>query len=191
MEGFTIIDAVVAVVILVSALLAYARGFVREALSILSWVGAAVVAYMLTPMAEPIIREVPVVGDFLTNCELSTIGAFVVVFAVALVVFSLLTPLFSSAIQRSALNGIDQGFGFLFGAIRGILLVVVAFILYDWVIGTDSIAMVEDSRSAEAFGTLQARIADEIDNQQEAVGWLTARFETLVADTCGPTNQDA
>ena len=60
MEGFTIIDAVVAVVVLVSALLAYSRGFVRESLSILSWVGSAVAAYMLTPMAEPLIAEIPV-----------------------------------------------------------------------------------------------------------------------------------
>lgn len=191
MEGFTIIDAVVAVVILVSGLLAYSRGFVREALSIVAWIGSAVVGYYLTPMAEPLLSEAPVVGEFLSNCELSTIGAFVVVFALALVVFSLITPLFSSAVQRSALNGLDQGLGFLFGAARGVLIAVVAFILYDWVVGTDPIAIVEDSRSAEMLGSLQAQLADEIDNQQAAVNWLTARFEELVTQTCGPGSSDA
>ena len=47
MEGFTIIDGVVALVIVVSALLAYSRGIVREAMAILGWVGAAVVAFLL------------------------------------------------------------------------------------------------------------------------------------------------
>ena len=42
MEGFTIIDGVVALVIVVSALLAYGRGLVRETLAIAGWVIAAV-----------------------------------------------------------------------------------------------------------------------------------------------------
>ena len=44
MDGFTIVDGVVAVVIILSAILAYARGFVRESLAILGWIGAAVLA---------------------------------------------------------------------------------------------------------------------------------------------------
>jgi len=34
MEGFTILDGVVAAIIIISALLAYSRGFVREAMAI-------------------------------------------------------------------------------------------------------------------------------------------------------------
>ena len=41
MDGFTIIDGVVAGVIILSALLAYSRGFVREGMAILGWVLAA------------------------------------------------------------------------------------------------------------------------------------------------------
>ena len=44
MEGFTIIDGVVAVVIVLSALLAYSRGIVREAMAILGWIAAAVLS---------------------------------------------------------------------------------------------------------------------------------------------------
>ena len=60
MEGFTIIDGVVAVVIILSALLAYSRGFVRESLSIAGWVAAAVLAFMFAGQAEPLIREIPI-----------------------------------------------------------------------------------------------------------------------------------
>ena len=113
MEGFTIVDAVVAVIILVSAILAYGRGVVREVLAIAGWVAAAVVAYIFAPQAEPLIQQIPVLDKFLgDSCELSIIAAFAGVFAVALIVMSIFTPLFSSAVQRSALGGLDQGLGF-------------------------------------------------------------------------------
>ncbi len=185
MEGFTLVDGGVAVVIVVSAILAYARGFVREALAIAGWVAAAVLAYMFAPRAEPLVAEIPVVSDFLENCAASTIAAFAAVFAVVLIVFALFTPLFSSIVQRSALNAIDQGLGFLFGALRGMLLVVIALIIYDFVAGTEGLAIVEQSRSAQVFATLQDRISGEIADQEQALTWLTERFESLIARACG------
>ena len=110
---FTIIDGVVAIVIILSALLAYGRGLVREVMAIVGWVGAAVLGFMFAPRVEPLVREIPVVGDIIADsCELSIIGAFAIVFSLALIVMSLFTPLFSSLIRRSALGGLDQGFGF-------------------------------------------------------------------------------
>ncbi len=185
MEGFTLVDAGVAVVIVISAILAYARGFVREALAIAGWVAAAVLAYMFAPRAEPLIREIPVVSDFLENCAASTIAAFAAVFAVVLIVVALFAPLFSSLVQRSALNAIDQGLGFLFGALRGMLLVVIALIVYDFVAGTEGLPIVEDSRSEQIFQSLQEQIAGEIADQEQALTWLTQRFEDLIARSCG------
>ena len=70
MEGFTVVDGVVAVVIVLSALLAYSRGIVREALAIAGWVVAAILAYMFAPQAQPLMQEIPVVGEFLQgSCE--------------------------------------------------------------------------------------------------------------------------
>ncbi len=117
MEGFTIVDGIVAAVIVVSAILAYSRGLIREIMAILGWIAAAVLAFVFAPTVEPLVREIPVVGDFLQDsCELSVIASFALVFAVALLVVSIFTPLFSSAVQGSALGGIDQALGFLFGA---------------------------------------------------------------------------
>ncbi|MEM1431510.1 MAG: CvpA family protein [Pseudomonadota bacterium] len=185
MEGFTLVDGGVAVVIVVSAILAYSRGFVREALAIAGWIVAAVLAYMFAPRAEPLMREIPVVSDFLDNCAASTITAFAAVFAVVLIVFALFTPLFSSIVQRSALNGIDQGLGFLFGVLRGMLLVVIALIIYDFVAGDEGIAIVADSRSAQVFASMQDQISGEIADQEQALTWLTERFESLITRACG------
>lgn len=189
MDGFTIVDGIVALVILVSAILAYSRGFVREGMAIAGWVIAAVVAYMFAPRAVPLIREIPVLRDFIADsCELSVIAAFAGVLALALVVVSIFTPLFSSAIQRSALGGVDQALGFVFGVLRGLLLVAIALVIYDRVIITESMPMVDDSRTAKVFARTSARIDEQI--PEDAPGWIVGRYETLVS-TCteaGPGN---
>ena len=88
-------------------------------------------------------------GNFLgDSCELSIIAAFAAVFAIGLVLASLFTPLFSSVVQRSALGGLDQGLGFLFGVLRGIVLVGVAFLVYDRAVAANTVPMVDESRSA-------------------------------------------
>ncbi|SEO52000.1 membrane protein required for colicin V production [Salinihabitans flavidus] len=179
MDGFTLIDGVVAAVILISALLAYSRGFVREAMAIAGWVAAAVLAFLFAPHVEPLIREIPVLGEFIADsCELSIISAFAAVFAVALVVVSFFTPLFSSLVKRSALGGLDQGTGFLFGVLRGILLVAIAFFVYETVVTSQNFAMVDDSRSAQVFGRITQQIEER--NPEAALGWITRQYEELV-----------
>jgi len=180
---FTIIDGVVAIVIILSALLAYGRGLVREVMAIVGWVAAAVLGFMFAPRVEPLVREIPVVGDIIADsCELSVIGAFAIVFSLALIVMSLFTPLFSSLIRRSALGGLDQGLGFFFGVVRGLLLVAIAFFVYDTVITGQEFTIVDESRSAAVFGRFTGDIQEQ--EPEQALGWITQQYENLVG-SCG------
>ena len=185
MEAFTILDAVVAIVIVVSAILAYSRGLVRELMAIGGWIAAAVLAYIFAPAVEPLMQEVPVLRDVIAgSCEISMIAAFAAVFAVALIVVSLFTPLFSSLVQRSALGGVDQGLGFFFGVLRGILLVAIAFIVYDRVVVGQAVEMVDNSQSARIFANLQGTLEESIPS--DAPGWIVARYETLLGACDAP-----
>lgn len=180
MEGFTLVDAGVAGIIVLSAILAYSRGFVREAMAIVGWVGAAFLAFLFAPQAQPLIKEIPVLGDFLgDSCELSIIAAFAAVFAVGLVLASLFTPLFSSVVQRSALGGLDQGLGFLFGVLRGIVLVGVAFLVYDRAVAANTVPMVDNSRSAKIFASFQGNIDAAVPT--DAPNWILSRYNDLTA----------
>lgn len=180
---FTIIDGVVGVVVIISAVLAYSRGFVRETLTIVGWAAAAVVAYIFAPQAEPLMKEVPILSDLIEgSCEISMITAFAAVFAVALIVASIFTPLFSSLVQRSAVGAIDSALGFLFGALRGLLIVAIALIVYDRAIVGESYAMVDDSQSAQIFADLQDRLTQEI--PADVPGWVTTKYEDLLGN-CG------
>ena len=183
MNGFTLIDGIVAAVILLSAILAYSRGFVREALAIAGWIGAAVLAFMFAGAAQPLVKEIPVINKVIgENCEVSMITAFAVVFAIGLIIASLFTPLFSSVIRRSFLSGIDQGLGFVFGAVRGIALVGAAFLIYG--MAHQSVTMVDSARAKTIFdnfnGGVQAALPDDL------LSMVTARYNDLTA-SCQPT----
>jgi len=178
MDGFTLIDGIVAGVIVLSAILAYSRGFVREAMAIAGWVGAAVLAFLFAPTVQPLVKEIPVLNTFLSdNCELSIVAAFAGVFALGLIVASLFTPLFSSVVQRSALGGVDQGLGFLFGVARGVLLIAVAFFVYDKASLTNSVAMIDDSRSAKVYASFQDSISASVPDN--VPNWIIGRYNDL------------
>jgi membrane protein required for colicin V production len=186
-DSFTLIDGAVALVIVVSAILAYARGFVREVLSILGWIGAAVAAFFLAPVAEPLVREIPYLGDILgDSCELSVIAAFAAVFAVALIVAALFTPLFSSAVRNSALGGIDSGLGFFFGVLRGLVLVAVALMVYEFVSPDGGVAMVDNSQSVAIFDQFKDALAAAI--PPDVPEWFVRQYEVLVAHCAPPAN---
>jgi membrane protein required for colicin V production len=190
MEGFTVIDAGVAGVIVLSAILAYSRGFVREAMAIVGWIGAAILAFIFAPSVQPLVKELPVVGNFLADsCELSIVAAAAGVFAIGLIIAALFTPLFSSVVQRSALGGIDQGLGFLFGVMRGVLLVAIAFIVYDRAMGSQPIPMIEESRSQRVFASFQANIDANIPS--DAPGWILERYNDLTQACVAPQLETA
>jgi membrane protein required for colicin V production len=183
MGDFTIIDGVVAIIIILSALLAYSRGLVREALAIMGWILATFMAFVFADQVTPLVRQIPLIGDFIgDSCELSVIAAFAAVFAVVLVIVSIFTPLFSSLIQRSVLGGLDQGLGFLFGALRGILLVAVAFFVYQTVMESQNIDIVENSRAIKVFSNMTGSIEER--DPEAALGWITTQYEQLVG-SCG------
>lgn len=186
MDGFTLIDGIAVAIVILSSILAYSRGLVREVLAIGGWIVAALAAYYFAPRLEPLMREVPFVKDFIgDNCELGIIAGFVVIFAAALIALSIFIPLFSGAVQRSPIGGVDRGLGFLFGAARGVVLIVIALVVYDRLVVGDPIEMIDNSRTAEIFAKSQQSLNESI--PEEAPQWIVARYEELVA-TCAATD---
>ncbi len=124
LEGLPInvIDIGVILIILISAVLAYARGFIHEILSVAGWLGAFFATIFFYPYVEPYALEmIPV--------ELAAkLTAGAVIFIVTLVVLSLTTHAISSRIKDSSLNVLDRSLGFLFGVARGALVVCVLYL---------------------------------------------------------------
>lgn len=119
-------DIAVVVILLVSALLAFARGFVREVLSIAAWIGAAFVTLYAFPYARPFLRQ------YITVELLADIATGVGIFVVALIVFSTLSHYIAKGVQGTTLNAVDRSLGFLFGLARGALLVCLGYLMLLW-----------------------------------------------------------
>ena len=108
-------------------------------------------------------------------------AGFAAVFAVALVIISIFTPLLSGAVQNSALGPIDQGLGLLFGVARGVLLVVIALVVYERVLGgAGGFAGIDESRSKAIFAGLEQQLAAMLPD--DAPQWIAAQYERLTAN---------
>jgi membrane protein required for colicin V production len=117
------IDIVVLVVIGLSALVAFANGFVNVVLWILSWVGAVVATIYFYPMARPVAERYisePLIANILTAAA---------IFIVALIICAILNQIISRAVRGSAIGALDRSLGLVFGLIIGAGIVCCAYLL--------------------------------------------------------------
>jgi membrane protein required for colicin V production len=124
----TILDGILIAITLFSAMLAMVRGFSREVLSVASWVAAALAAYYFYPLL------VPFAQDYTTSTTVAMIGSAAAIFIVALIIVSFLTMRIADFIIDSRIGALDRTLGFVFGAARGVLLVVVGMLFFNWLI---------------------------------------------------------
>jgi membrane protein required for colicin V production len=128
MLGLTVVDLALIAVALLSALLAMYRGFTREVLSITSWVVAAgAVAYFVL-FHKKFAEELALQMSAPVGVAQIAIGA--VLFLIVLIIVHLITARISDAILDSRIGMIDRVFGFMFGAVRGFIIVLIPFMGY-------------------------------------------------------------
>jgi len=121
-------DLIVIIVLVVSGIFAFVRGFVHEVLAVGSWVGAAFVTLYAFPHVQPMVLGVITV-EFIASL-LTGVG----IFLVTLVFFSVLTRILSNRIQHSSLGALDRSLGLLFGFLRGAVIVVLAWLALGYMV---------------------------------------------------------
>ncbi len=124
-----VLDLAIVGIMLLSAVLASVRGFTREVLAIGSWVAAGFAAYAFHPMV------LPMVEPYIANKQFALAAAIAAVFFVVLIAVSLITVKISDIILDSSIGALDRTLGFMFGAGRGFLIAVVAFMFFDYLVG--------------------------------------------------------
>jgi membrane protein required for colicin V production len=136
------LDLFLIAVMLISGLLAMVRGLIREVLSI-AGSGAAAIAglYAFTKL-------LPITKQYISNDYVAagvTIGG---AFFLTLIVVSIITVKISDTVLDSRIGALDRTLGFLFGLARGLIIVVVAFIFFDWLVPAKSQPdMIRNARS--------------------------------------------
>jgi membrane protein required for colicin V production len=122
-----IIDISVGGILLVSAFLAYMRGFSHEILSVVGWVGAIFATMHGLPDAQRFTTQ------FINNETIAAIVGGAIIFITTLILLFIVTRSLSHRIQASTLNALDRSLGFLFGIIRGAVLTCLVYLAVEWV----------------------------------------------------------
>lgn len=159
----TAFDVGIGILVLISAILATARGFTREVLSLATWAGSAAIAayayFNHADIARGYIQE-ELVADVVT-----VLGSFII----ALIILHLITMRIADFVVDSKIGPLDRTLGFIFGVARGVVIAVVLVIFGQWLLGPQLPSWAADSRSLpvlEDFGdSLIAVLPPDLEDQ--------------------------
>lgn len=119
-------DIVLVVVLVLSAVFALFRGFVRELLAICAWVGAFFVTIYCFSVTNRFFHS------FIENEMISHGLAAALLFLLSLILFSLLAHMVASWVRQTPLSSLDRILGFVFGLVRGAFVICLAYISLVW-----------------------------------------------------------
>ena len=174
------LDVVVVGVLLISGLLAFARGFVHEVLAMASWLAAAAVVILVLPYAKPIARQ------YITIPILADLAAAGLIFIISVILFSILISIIAGKIQASSLGPIDRSLGFAFGLARGALLVCLAYLPVQWLLPpSEQPAWLREARvlplAQAGAGWLRSLVSDDIATRSATSATASSRERTRKA----------
>ena len=181
----TLGDITVLLVLLLSGFLAFARGFVREALSIGAWVGAALITVFTFDYASELVEEI--VSDRLA----ADFIAGVVIFLLSLIALSVGGHYATRAIRASSLNMLDRSLGFVFGLLRGVILIGLGYLLLvwlvpdeddrpDWIVEARTLPLVEQASEILLIVVPEDAIDDGLERAEDALDQLGAVVPRLL-----------
>jgi membrane protein required for colicin V production len=126
------VDLAVIGVMLISALLAFGRGLVREVLSIGAWVAAALAALWGFPYAKDIARK------YISITILADVVTATAIFLVTLIVCAAISHAIARNVRGSTFGALDRSLGLLFGLLRGAVLICFAYLLFTWAVPNEA-----------------------------------------------------
>lgn len=132
MDFSLILDCLVIVIILISAAVAFLRGFVREVLTILGLVGASLTALTAGPMLAPGIEDW-LIGDtegepgklmgFVPYDIAASVFAYAGLFVITMIVLSIISHWIAKSVHAIGLGPVDRSLGVVFGIVRALVLI--------------------------------------------------------------------
>lgn len=117
------LDLVIIGIILISALISLVRGFVKESISLVSWILAGFIAFRYFSALSELLLP------YVDSPTLRTGIAFSVLFVSTLIVGAIVNFMASQMVSKTGLSGTDKTLGMVFGGARGILIVTLIVLL--------------------------------------------------------------
>ena len=142
-------DWIIVAIVGVSALISLWRGFIREALSLVIWIGAFIVSMMFSDNLAFVLTNV------ITTPSIRHIVAMAALFVGTLLVGGLLNFLIGRLVKASGFGGMDRLLGMVFGIARGVIIVVVILMFLPPILHVDKDAWWQSSTLIPHFQMLE------------------------------------
>jgi len=129
-----VIDIIVGVVVLASALISFMRGFIREVLTIAGVVGGILAAVFIGPMFAPTVREWFGTGDGKKLFDIipmeivADATTYGVIFIAVVIIISVISHFTAGAAKAVGLGPIDRTLGVIFGVARALILLGLVYL---------------------------------------------------------------
>lgn len=163
--AITLFDGLLIALMLISGVLAMIRGFSREILSVGSWIVAAIAAFYFYPTLSPYVAQYT--AELSDSKTLADVVAAGIIFVIALIIVSLITMRIADFIVDSRVGALDRTLGFVFGAVRGALLVVVALLFYNWLVPDNQWPWVANAKSKPVLESIGESIVQLLPDDPE------------------------
>ena len=115
-------DAFVALILISSGIFAFRRGLVREVMALGTWVLASVFAFSFYPLARPILEA------HIKNQMLADAATAVGLFCIAIITLVPLGDYLTGLVKTPTLSSIDRSLGFVFGLLRGFVIMCLLYL---------------------------------------------------------------
>jgi len=117
------VDLLIIAIIIISALISLIRGFVKESLSLASWILAGFIALRYFPPLADLLES------YVESPTIRTGASFAILFVSSLIIGAIINYMASQAVTKTGLTGTDKTLGVVFGAARGLLIVTMLVLL--------------------------------------------------------------
>ncbi|WP_444930304.1 CvpA family protein [Microbulbifer sp. SSSA002] len=116
-------DWTILAVVGISTLIGLSRGFIKETLSLLTWIAAFIVAMMFRDQLAPML------SNLVDTPSLQMIAAFAILFIGTLLAGAGINMMLAAFVEATGLSGTDRVLGMAFGLVRGAIVVIALLIL--------------------------------------------------------------
>ncbi len=160
------LDAAILTIVVISAVIGFARGFVRETLAVGAWVGAV----LATLYGFDRVRDF--VGDYVSPAFLAGAIAGATIFVTTLLILSGLARVLGRRARASVLGLLDRSAGAVFGLLRAAFIISALYLLLALIGGSAA------TRPAWAAGSRLlpwAEVGGDVLVSLLPEGWMSAR----------------
>jgi membrane protein required for colicin V production len=124
MLGLNAFDVILAIMLIVSILGGFSKGFTTEVLKIVAWAGSIFLTIIALPISTNFMQ------DFIASEFAAKLVGMVVTFFVSFFFLKFLAKFVGDRIRTSLVAPLDRGLGALFGFARGALILSAVYLMY-------------------------------------------------------------